>query len=308
MFHSDYIYEETKIVTVVNEVEFETIGKVELSKGWKTLFSHQKDDEDEKTEGEKVLPNVLKDEKVLSVLQSKEGRTTAPKPYTEGGLINLMKTAGFRSALVEDEAEREVLKEVEGIGTEATRSGIIEIIKKNEYIEVKKNIVYVTKKGEILCEAIEGTLLASPAMTAKWETYLRKIGEGNGSPESFISNINKFIVDLIQKAPVRIDAAKIETAIQEEKISHSEGICPSCKKGQMVDRKTFVGCSEYKNGCKFLINKTVAGKKLTDKNIKDLLEKGRTGQIKGFKGKTKPFDAALVIENGKVAFSFNKKG
>ena len=73
MFHRDYRYEETKIVTAVNGIEFETIGKVELEKGWKALFSHQKDDEDDKTENNKVLPIVSKNEKVLSVLKEKKG-------------------------------------------------------------------------------------------------------------------------------------------------------------------------------------------------------------------------------------------
>ncbi|WMX58701.1 hypothetical protein [Peribacillus sp. R9-11] len=51
----------------------------------------------------------------------------------------------------------------------------IEIIKKQQYIEVKKNIVNITEKGKILCQSIEGNLLSSPSMTAKWETYLKKI-------------------------------------------------------------------------------------------------------------------------------------
>lgn len=76
----------------------------------------------------------------------------------------------------------------------------------------------------------------------------------------------------------------------------------------MIDRKTFIGCSEYQNGCKFSINKTVAEKKLTDKNIKDLLEKGRTTKIKGFKNRNKEsFEAALVIKDGNIAFIFDKK-
>jgi len=306
MFHSDYRYVETRILTVVNGVEFETVGKIELDEGWKSLFSNEqvieKESENSENNEIKALPSVSDGEKVLSILKRKKGHTRPPKPFTEGGLINLMKTAG---KMVDDEADSEILKEVEGIGTEATRAGIIEAVKNSGYIEVKKNIVYVTKKGEILCEAIEGTLLSSPSMTAKWESYLRKIGESNGSTETFIANINKFIVDLIQKAPGKINSTKVENAVNDEKKSHNKGTCPCCKKGEMVDRKTFIGCSEYKNGCKFSINRSIAGKKLTEKNIKDLLEKGRTTKIKGFKSKSgKTFEAALVIKEGKVFFEF----
>ncbi|MFE4241985.1 DNA topoisomerase [Peribacillus butanolivorans] len=88
-------------------------------------------------------------------------------------LIPMMKICG---KTVENEEEIEILKEIEGgLGTEATRSGIIEIIKKQQYIEVKKNIVNITEKGKILCQSIEGNLLSSPSMTAKLETYLKKI-------------------------------------------------------------------------------------------------------------------------------------
>ena len=87
-------------------------------------------------------------------------------------LIPMMKICG---KTVENEEEIEILKEIEGLGTEATRSRIIEIIKKQQYIEVKKNIVNITDKGKILCQSIEGNLLSSPSMTAKWETYLKKI-------------------------------------------------------------------------------------------------------------------------------------
>ena len=110
----------------------------------------------------------------------------------------MMKTCG---KLVEDKMETEILKEVEGLGTEATRSGIIETIKRHGYISVTKNIVSITDKGRVLCQAIEGNLLASPSMTAKWETYLRKIGNGEGSMDRFLGSIAKFIQSLIHEVP-----------------------------------------------------------------------------------------------------------
>lgn len=305
MFHNDYIYEETKIITAVHDIEFETVGKIELHKGWKSLFMQSSNDENNKIEADKVLPSVSKNEKVLSVLQSKEGRTTAPKPYTEGDLVKVMKNAG---KTVDDESDKEILNEVEGLGTEATRSSIIETIKKNEYITVTKNIVSVTNKGKILCEAIEGTLLASPVMTAKWEGKLKEIGSGNSSPENFISNIKAFIMSLIQQAPQKIgQVSNIEQTIKIEQANNNKSNCPCCKKGLMIDRKTFLGCSEYKNGCKFTINKIIATKKLTEKNINDLLEKGITSIIKGFKSKTdKSFDAKLKVTGDKVTFEYSK--
>lgn len=302
MFHDDYEFEETTIITDVKNIEFHTKGKVEVNKGWKTLFLNENSEGDKKTDAEKVLPSVSEQDLVSSVMEVKEGYTSPPKPFTEGGLINLMKTAG---KMVDDEEDSEILKEIEGIGTEATRSGIIETIKKNGYIDVKKNIVSVTDKGTILCEAIKGSLLSSPSMTAKWESYLKKIGEGQGTMDKFLQNILAFLNKTIDDAPKKVESSGVSDAIKKQEQSMTIGACPVCKKGGLMDRKTFYGCTEYSNGCKFSISKIIASKKLTQKNIQDLLEKSKTPKIKGFKSKAgKSFDAMLVIEKEKVSFKF----
>lgn len=306
MFHQDYLYEETEIVTEVKDIDFFVKGKVEVNKGWKALFSSDtKDTKDTKDTEEATLPNVEKGEKVIGEVHIQEGVTKPKKPYTEGQLINLMKTAGNSS---DDEDEKEILKEVEGIGTEATRSGIIETIKKNGYIEVKKNIVYVTPKGEMLCKAVEGTLLASPSMTAKWEQYLKKIGRGEGTKDNFLKNIEKFILSMIDRIPKELAENKEVQALQSE-INEVEviGKCPKCTNGDIVDKKALYGCTNYKQGCEFAIFKKIASKTLSKKNVKDLLEKGKTAKIKGFTSKKKKkFDAVLILnEEGKVTFSFD---
>lgn len=310
MFHSDYKYEETTIVTDVKGIEFFTKGKVEVEKGWQELFSDeklQKNEDKEKSDSNKVLPSVFKDDIVQSVLEVKEGHTSPPKPFTEGSIITAMQTAG---KFVSDKEESEILKEVEGIGTVATRSSILENIKKIGYIESKKNVLFVTDKGKILCEAIEGNLLSSPSMTAKWESYLKKIGEGQGSQEAFLQNINKFLAATIEDAPKKIGTEKVNHAVKEQQDAQFIGKCPVCGTGRIADKKTFYGCSEYQNGCSFVIFKTISEKKLTEKNIKDLLEKKATSTIKGFKSKNgKPFEAKLIVSllEKKVKFQFNNK-
>ena len=141
--------------------------------------------------------------------------------------------------------ETEILKEIEGLGTEATRSGIIETIKKHGYIQVTKNIVSLTDKGRILCEAIEGSLLASPSMTAKWETYLRKIGNGDGAANHFLNNIEKFLDSLIQNVPRQIEKAtfqvkSIPSTARSTKRNVDVASCPTCGKGMIVTRKGFL--------------------------------------------------------------------
>lgn len=297
IFHEDFVYEETKIETNVKDIIFKSKGNRVLSYGWKTLFK-----DDEKTNEDKtILPNIQEGTNVQSTLKIKEGQTTPPKPYTEGQLINLMKYCGKYAHDLSEE-ELAILNEVEGLGTEATRSGIIETLKKQNYIEIKKNIVRVTKKGEILCKAVEGTLLSKPDMTAIWESYLKKIGQRKGTKETFLKNIISFTQKLVQE--VSLDTLYIEQYVKEMKEEEEICKCPTCKTGSIVDKKTFYGCTNFKNGCRQTFPKKILGKSITKKNIKTLCTKGKTDKLKGFKGK-KPFDAVLVLKNGKIHFEFH---
>ncbi|MFJ8260953.1 DNA topoisomerase 3 [Rummeliibacillus sp. NPDC094406] len=299
MFHRDYLYEETTIMTDVKGIDFKTVGKVELDKGFQELWpvSSKK-----KKEEEPLLPQVKQQEIVEAHIHIHEGTTQPPKPYTEGQLVQMMKTCG---KFIEDEGESDILKEVEGLGTEATRSGIIETIKRHSYIEVAKNIVMITDKGRVLCETIEGSLLSSPAMTAKWETYLRKIGNGNGSQEAFLGSVSKFLHHLIEVTPEKVAGTNIQAAVEATPSNEPIVECPICHQGKMLARKSFYGCSNYKAGCKFTVSKTIASKKLSPNQIKDLCQNGVTKEMKGFKSKKgSSFSAKLKLEQGKVIFEF----
>lgn len=299
MFHRDYVYEETTVETAVNDVLFYSVGKVEKDKGFRELWPQKKEDD------EPTLPGLIEGENVEAKVHVHEGETKPPKPFTEGQLIQMMKTCG---KLVDDEAESDILKEVEGIGTEATRAGIIETIKKHEYITVTKNIVSLTPKGRVLCQVIEGSLLASPVMTAKWETYLRKIGAGTGTQEAFFKSVEKFLRHLIDMTPQMITKADLSEAKEAAApVASREPIvsCPSCEGGQLIEHKSFYGCTNYKAGCKMTISKIIAQKKISPKQLTELVTKGETGVLKGFKSKKgNPFNAKLKLDNGKVTFDF----
>ncbi|TCP24461.1 DNA topoisomerase-3 [Scopulibacillus darangshiensis] len=304
MFHGDYIFEETTIMTNVKGLPFKSTGKTEKEKGWHSLFPVNADKKDKDT----VLPTVSKNEQATGIIGIKEGMTQPPKPYTEGQLINMMKTCG---KYVEDDKDVEILKDVEGLGTEATRSSIIEKIKQQNYIDVKKNIVSVTDKGKILCEAIDGTLLSSPSMTAKWESYLKKIGEGQGSQEKFLEQITAFINKMISEVPTQLNVPSIAKKIQDQQQSNGISKCPSCQNGFIIEKKTskgkFYGCSCYKEGCKVTFPAKMAGKTLGKTIIKSLSTKGKTNKIKGFKSKKgKDFEAALKLDSEfNIEFDFS---
>jgi DNA topoisomerase-3 len=168
--------------------------------------------------------------------------------------------------------------------------------------------VNVTPKGEILCESVQGTLLAKPEMTAKWEGYLRKIGKNQGSKDVFVSQTSRFTKDLIEGATKSIGEMKIDTKIQEMKAKDTIGKCPRCGK-DVVNRKTFYGCSGYKEGCKFSIPGEYLTKKISEANAKKLLEGKKTGLIKKMKGKSgKEFDGHLKLtESGRLDLEFAAK-
>lgn len=297
MFHRDYRYAETKVTTDVKGLAFFTTGKTDLEQGWKELFPTAKE-----TKQEPSLPELREQEPVKADVAIKEGMTTPPKPYTEGQLIAMMKTCG---KFVEDVEDTEILKEIEGLGTEATRSGIIETIKRHEYITVNKNIVSITDKGRILCQSIEGNLLSSPSMTAKWETYLKKIGKGEGSPEVFLSTIGKFIHKLLEEVPAQMQKNGLPDQMPTLDAKDEIAVCPRCKKGKIVSRKGFYSCTEFDNGCKQSFPAVFLKKRLTAKQIEYLCTRGKTPVIKGFVSKNgKKFSAKLVLEEGKLKMEF----
>ena len=160
MFMPDYQFEETVIETQTGDLLFKSKGQVPLDLGWKKLFSKEETAEKEQGEEETVLPAVVKGEQVDISINLAEKETKPPKAYTEGTLITAMKTAG---KTVDDEQAQELLKEIEGIGTEATRASIIDTLKNKKYIDSQKNKLVVTEKGKILCRAVEGQSLLGVA-------------------------------------------------------------------------------------------------------------------------------------------------
>ena len=304
MFLSDYLYEETKIQTKVADLRFQSIGKTSKQEGWKVLFNQTKQEEKETVQ---TLPFVIIDESASVNVKSIEKETQPPKAFTEGTLLTAMKTA---NKTVDDEEAIKILQEVEGIGTEATRASIIETLKQKEYIKVVKNKLIVTEKGKLLCQAVKSQhLLTSAEMTAKWETYLKKIGKREGNQENFLNNIKKFIVHLLEAVPSDIENISFSD-YQEQKEKEAEknidGKCPKCG-NNIVLKKSFYGCSNYPN-CTFTLANNFRKKKLTKTNVRELLQ-GKETLVKGIKTKEKKtYNAVVKIgEKGYIDFlSFSK--
>jgi DNA topoisomerase-3 len=301
------ITEYTTVTTLVDErAEFISKGKVQIEEGWrKVIYSKDGDHEP-------VLPILEKNETgITEKAEVKESQTQPPKRYTEGQLITLMKSAGKH---IEDKELEKVLAKTEGLGTEATRAGIITMLKDRKYIEVTKNMVYATAKAKILIDAIGSQILSSPEMTAKWEQRLKEISEGIASPKHFMDLTNKMVDHLISSS---VDQAEKWVFSEEDCETFSPGKrntkktiklgpCKKCD-GFLIDKGNFYGCSNYhKNHCDFTISKKILGKSITQKNLKKLLSEGKTEIIEGFTNKDKTFNAILTWDDQehKIKFLF----
>ncbi len=299
------VTEYTTVTTLVDgRAEFVSKGKVELEEGWRKVLPQKEKD------GDPELPHLKQGEQgIVKKIEVKESSTQPPKRYTEGQLITLMKTAGKH---IEDKELEKVLMKTEGLGTEATRAGIITMLKDRKYIEIKKNLVYATAKAKILIGAIGSQILASPEMTAKWEQRLKEISEGTASPKQFMEQTNKMISHLIgttaSESSQWMFSEEVQTAFVPREVKKKRvvklGPCKKCD-GQVVDKGTFYGCSNYsKTKCNFTISKKVLGKSITQQQIKKLLKDGVSDVIEGFTGKEKPFNAKLTLDEQDCKLKF----
>lgn len=305
MFAEPYRYEETIIDLLAKELPFVAKGKVERSLGWKSILNEPREREQE--EKEATLPFLEKGSLISMSLEAIAKKTHPPKPFTEGTLIQAMKQAG--KDLETDQAQA-ILKEVEGIGTEATRADVIEKLKAQAYIVVAKNQLEVTAKGQQLGQVLEDDKLFSSAeMTATWEKDLRSIGEERLTQEVFVKRIRHLVKQYIKQVPETLQKVSQREEWKDMQQQISMGECPNCGRF-IVDKGAFFGCEGYRAdpSCSFTISKKIRGKVLGKRDVATLLSKGSTNVIKGFKSKTgKSFDAQLKLEEGKIQFVFPKK-
>lgn len=281
--------EKTKIVTEDNGVRFNTSGLTVVEKGWMEVGTPSK---------ESIIPKVKKDEMVKGSYEILEKKTEPPKRYTDKTLIAAMISADKDS----DDKDIKSLSElnIKGIGTEATRAAIIDNLVGRGYIERTKKSIAATDKGIDVIQSLPIETLKSATLTAGWETRLADIANGKEDMNSFISDIEKATKEWCDTIKKDMKMTTVGTASRNTTTIR----CPVCGK-PLVKHNWGYGCSGYKEGCKFSISGTIAGKKLSDKQIESLVVKGSTSKISGFTSKAgKKFSAKLKLNGNKVEFDF----
>ncbi|CEN52758.1 type IA DNA topoisomerase [Capnocytophaga canis] len=306
-FDTEAIYEKKTYIFENNEIIFKTYSSKLIQEGWKCFSFRGQVKDDTEEESESLLLSYQKGEQVpIEKIIPKEIKSEPPALYTDGTLTaDLTKIGKFleieNPELLEELKGKIDLSEIQ-IGTQATRPLILEKLIHVGFIKNEKNKLIPTEKGLKFYEVIKQLKVSNVAYTAILEKELKDIADGVLSEEKYYKRLYNYVTKIVE------DIFSIQTNLELNQ-KETIGKCPKCKQGNIVEGKSGLsyGCDRYKEGCDFIFAKIVAGKKLSKKNIKDLLEKGETDIIKGFKSKKGEFECKLKLdENFKTQFDFGK--
>ena len=307
-----YNFAETAVVVDCAGAEFTAKGRTVKQPGWRALDAayraSMKNVEPDGNSEDKALPELTEGQALpVAGAADKEGKTTPPKHFTEDTLLSAMETAG-KDDMPED-AERK------GLGTPATRAGILEKLVSTGFLERKKSkktVQLLPSHDAISLITVLPEQLQSPLLTAEWEYRLGEIERGELAPEDFMAEITAMLKELVGTYQV-IKGSEYLFAPPREVV----GKCPRCG-GEIAEMQKGFFCQDQ--SCKFAIWKNnnwwaAKRKQPTKAIVAALLKDGRahvTGLYSEKSGKT--YDATVVLEdtgqyvNFKLEFDRQKGG
>lgn len=284
------LYDEVTVIANVSGTEFAAKGKTVLSEGFRDIEKHYHSMQNDKqpVEKDQTLPIIGMGDTFAAKATIKEGKTSPPKHYTDDTILAAMENAN--NAL--EDSERK------GIGTPATRAGILEKLIKTELLErkgdKKAKHFLPTQKGVSLITLLP-EVIQSPQLTAEWEEKLRRIENGQLSPDSFLKDISQMTISLIETYEA-IQGSDVLFPSTQEVI----GKCPRCGNNVAENKKGF--CCLNKT-CGFALWKdskffTAKKKKLTKTIAIELLKNGKTNLKGCYSEKTgKTYDAIVLLDD-----------
>ncbi|WP_339420331.1 MULTISPECIES: DNA topoisomerase III [unclassified Pseudomonas] len=227
-------FDRTEVELECGAERLTAVGKQILVLGWKGLLSDNPED-DKPGQKTQVLPALQQGSQcAVDDVELKSMRTAAPKPLTEGDLIRAMKNV---AKLVNDPRLKQKLRDTTGIGTEATRAGIIKGLIDRGYLLKKKRALMASAAAHTLIEAVPAAV-ADPVMTAIWEQALDEIEAGRLTLDAFVAKQAHWITQLIANCGALTLSVPVEAG----------PACPNCN-ASMLRRKgksgPFWSCSQY---------------------------------------------------------------
>jgi DNA topoisomerase-3 len=309
--HEKHTYAETVVMVECCDETFTAKGKTVTNNGWKQveddftkiLGKNKKDDND----GAALPTDLSEGQQFTAKTSVREGFTSPPKYYTEDTLLSAMENAGVEG--VEEEIERR------GLGTPATRAGIIENLVKSELLKRDKKNLLPTDKGINLIKVLPDKV-KSPLLTADWENALKRMERGEVTVQDFMKSINDFVGEVVctygntpseNKNPFGTAGGSGEVI----------GVCPRCG-GNVIESPKAFSCEHTRSKkCGFALwkdNKFFAsqGKTITKNIAEQLINNGQVFIPDLKSQKTgKKYGATILLDDGKDGYvnfkmEFNK--
>ena len=299
------VAEKSEIHIKVGEYEtFVLKGTVIVEPGW-TKY-------DDYTAKDKLLPRLEVGEEVVIDFKPQEKKTTPPKHYTIETLNNYLKNP-FKddkakakeleeSGEVDDAEDYRAIFEGLELGTEATRTGIIDNAKRSGYIDLKKDVYTILDGGEYLIESIARLgIVMDKYKTSELGKALKKVFHGEMTVEESVKLAEREISAIFSNSTGGYTPPPVNTG----KYGEIVGPCPLCGRNVVRGRSNY-GCMGYADGCGFKMGVTICNKDIPIAEVARLLKEGSTGKLFGFVSKRgKLFSAKLSLKDGNVVFEFD---
>ena len=301
------IAEKSEIRIKVGELEEFTLkGTVILERGW-TKY-------DDYTQKDKILPKLTVGETVNIAFAPAEKQTTPPRHHTIESLNNSLKNP-FKddkakakeleeNGEVDDADDYKAIFEGLELGTEATRTGIIDNAKKSGYIDLKKDVYTILDGGEYLIRSLELlSINMDKYKTSQLGKALKQVFHGEITVDDSVRIAEHEIQEIFKNKDSTVVALKADTG----RLGEIVGPCPICGRNVIRGRMNY-GCIGYTEGCEFRIGANICRRDIPITEARLLLEKGATNKLRGFISKTgKPFEGRLIIKDGAAVFDFPPK-
>ena len=269
-----------------------------LEKGW-TRF-------DDTPRSEKILPDLKEGDEVKLSFSVREKETAPPKHYTIETLNNYLKNP-FREEKARAEEDLDDMEDYlamfQGLelGTEATRTGIIENALKSQYIQLKKDVYTILPAGKNLIRQLSLMGISMDKFkTATTGKALKEVFHGEKTVKEAVNIAKEEVLAVFENGKAGSDT---DVGFYGDKV----GKCPLCGQDVVKGKYSYV-CRGWKEGCRFRLNFVICGRVIPLKQAQKLLSEGKTDPLQGFVSPRteKTFDAALRLDGDKALFDFTK--
>lgn len=192
-FYPAHEYSDSQIDLDIAGGRFVAKASESLKLGWKQLFPTRKEGDKKESALNTQLPSLNKGDSCLCEKgEMLEKQTTPPKPFDDASLLAAM--TGI-ARYVQCPNLRKVLKDTDGLGTEATRAGIIELLFTRKFLTRNGRQIRATAAGKGLIHSLP-EIASTPDMTARWETELDAISQRKGSYKGFMQPLEASLYEL----------------------------------------------------------------------------------------------------------------